>query len=88
MIDLSPETELLARRVAAAQHRTIDDAIREALEVSAHTAGITFNHPRDTSARAVAERRKGAERYVAELAAMPILDTRPLQEIVDGLNAV
>ncbi len=88
MIDLSPETELLARRVAAAQHRTIDDAVREALEISARSAGVTFRRPRDNAADAIAARRARAERFVEELAAMPVLDKRRVDEIVDDLNAV
>lgn len=88
MIDLSPETELLARRVAAAQHVTIDDAVREALEAIAHTVGVAVSRPRDTSPEPIAMRRERAARYVEEIAAMPILDKRPIQEIVDDLNDI
>ena len=86
MIDLSQETETLARRLADARHVTVDAAVREALKVSAHSAGIDLT--RDTSAHAIAERRERAARFVEELAAMPILDKRPPHEIVDDLNAV
>jgi antitoxin VapB len=86
MIDLSQETETLARRLADARHVTVDAAIREALEVSAHAAGIEL--ARDASAQAVATRRERATRFVEELATLPVLDKRPLQEIVDDLNAV
>jgi antitoxin VapB len=86
MIDLSQETETLARRLADARHVTVDAAVREALQVSAHTAGIDLT--RDTSAQAIAERRERAARFVEELAALPILDKRPLHEIVDDLNAI
>jgi antitoxin VapB len=88
MIDLSQETELLARRLANARHVTIDDAVREALEASAHAAGMTLSRPRDTSSKAVAARREHVARFVEELAAMPVIDKRPLSEIVDDLNAI
>ena len=87
MIDLSPETELLALRVAAAQHVTIDDAVREALEASAQTVGVAVSS-RDTSPEAIATRRERAARFIEALAGMPVLDNRPIQEIVDDLNDV
>ena len=86
MIDLSQETETLARRLADARHVTVDAAVREALHVSAHVAGIKL--ARDVSAEAIFARRERATRFVEELAALPVLDKRPLQEIVDDLNAV
>ena len=90
MINLSQETEALARRVADARRVTVDDAIRQALEASAHAAGIMLepNRPRDQSAKAVATRRQRIGQIVDEIAALPVLDKRPLQEIVDDLNAV
>jgi hypothetical protein len=39
MLDLSQETEALARRLAAAQRLSVDDAIRGALEERAHRTG-------------------------------------------------
>jgi hypothetical protein len=43
MIDLSSETEELARRLAAAQHLRVDTAVRQALEACAETiAGHGF----------------------------------------------
>lgn len=41
MLDLSQETEALARRLAAAQRVSIDEAIRQALEERARSAGLT-----------------------------------------------
>jgi sugar/nucleoside kinase (ribokinase family) len=67
---------------------TVDAAVREALEVSAHAAGISLAVPRDASAQAVAARREHAARFVEDLTAMPVFDKRRLQEIVDDLNAV
>ena len=40
MLDLSQETEALARRLAAAQRLSIDEAIRQALEERARSAGL------------------------------------------------
>ena len=88
MIDLSQETELLARRVADARHVPVDTAVKEALEASAASLLLKPDRPRDRSPEAVAARRARVDQFVAELAAMPVLDRRPLQEIVDDLNAV
>lgn len=41
MLDLSQETEALARRLAAAQRLSVDEAIRQALEERARSAGLT-----------------------------------------------
>ena len=40
MIELSQETEALARRLAAAQRLSVEDAIRQALEERARKAGL------------------------------------------------
>lgn len=90
MIDLSHETEVLARRVAAAQNVTIDDAIRQALEARARIAGIAAepDRPAGQSPEAVAARRDRMNRIVREIAAMPILDPRSPREIMDDLNAL
>jgi len=41
MLQLSQETEALARRLAAAQRLSVDDAIRLALEERARSAGLS-----------------------------------------------
>ncbi len=90
MIELSRETEVLARRLAAAQRISVDDAIRQALEDRARTAGIAteLREPEGRSAEAMAARRARLDRLVAEIAALPVLDPRSTQEIVDDLNAL
>lgn len=90
MIDLSQETEALARRLAAAQSVSVDDAVRQALEARAAAAGIlpAPRRPRDQSLEATAARRLRVDRIVREIAAMPVLDPRSPQEIMDDLNAV
>jgi hypothetical protein len=45
-------------------------------------------HPRDQSPAAVAARYARTNRFVAELAAMPVLDPRSPNEIMDDLNAL
>ena len=40
MLDLSQETEALARRLAAAQRLSVEEAVRQALEERARKAGV------------------------------------------------
>ena len=79
------ETEALAKRLAAAQSLSVEDAIRLALEEKARAAGVVTepHHPRDQSPEAVAARHARTNRFVAELAAMPVLDPRSPREIMD-----
>jgi antitoxin VapB len=90
MINLSQETEILAVRLAAAQCLSVEAAIRQALEAQARAAGVLPEprRPRDQSPEAAAARRARTNRFVAELAAMPILDPRSPCEIMDELNAL
>jgi hypothetical protein len=44
--------------------------------------------PRELSDAAIAARRARMERIAAEIASMPIFDRRPIEEIVDDLNAL
>jgi antitoxin VapB len=90
MVQLSQETEALARRLAAAQGVSMEDAIRRAIEQKAREAGIA-DQPRpgrDLSAKAVAERKARIERVVQEIATMPVLDPRSPREIMDDFNAL
>lgn len=83
MLQLTPHTEQLARRVAARLGREPDDLIRAALEREAEILGIaeepTVRH-RMTAAEMLAFGRK--------VAARPILDPRSPQEIADDLNGI
>lgn len=90
MINLSQETEALAKRLAAVQNLSVDDAVRQALEERARAAGLETqpHRPRDQSAEAIAARRASLNRFVAELAAMPVLDPRSPEEIMDDLDAL
>jgi antitoxin VapB len=90
MINLSQETEALAKRLAAAQRLSVEDAVRQALEACARAAGV-LQEPqrrRDQSPAAIAARRESLDRIGAEIAAMPILDPRSPNEIADDLNAL
>ena len=90
MINLSQETEALAKRLAETQRLSVEDAIRLALEEKARAAGVVMEprRPRDQSPEAIAARRARTNRFVAELAAMPVLDPRSPHEIMDDLNAL
>jgi len=90
MIELSPETETLARRLADARQVTVDAAVREALEASAQATGVIprFGPSRGRSGVSVATRRERMDKTVREIASMPILDARSPEEIMDDLNAV
>lgn len=84
MIDLSQETEKLARRLAEAQHISLDDAIRRALEERARATGVITDVRRPRRRMTVAEMLAVGE----EIAAMPLLDKRSPREIIDDINAV
>jgi antitoxin VapB len=92
MLDLSQETEALARRLAAAQRISIDEAIRQALEERARSAGFALvpepEKPRGRSPEDIAARRASLERFAAGIAALPVLDPRSVEEIVDDINAL
>jgi antitoxin VapB len=86
MLDLSQETEALARRLAAAQRLSVDEAIRQALEERAHSAGLAGT-PQGRSPAEIAARWERINSLVAKIAAMPVLDPRSTEEIVDDINA-
>jgi antitoxin VapB len=90
MINLSQETEALARRLAVAQNTSVDAAVRRALEAQADAVGIPpeLRPPRDQSAEAIARRRAHIARIVSEIVSMRILDRRSPQEIMDALNEI
>lgn len=89
MIDLSEDIEALAKRVAAAQHVSVEDAIRYALEEHERLAAIlpARRWPKDCSPEAIAARRIRMAQFAEAIAAMPVLDPRPVAEIVGDLNS-
>jgi antitoxin VapB len=90
MINLTKETEDLAKRLAVMRHLSVDAAIRQALEESARAAGIAadLQGERDRSPEAVSARRARIDRLVAEIAALPVRDPRSQKEIADDLNTL
>lgn len=81
MINLSPEIEALATRLAAVKHVSAGEAIRQALEAELRSMG----------AQARPRRRMTVEQMRAlgaEIAALPLLDPRTPAEIVEDINAL
>jgi antitoxin VapB len=82
MIDLTRETEDLARRLASVEQVPVDVVVRQALEARAGAIGLEPARPR---------RRQSAAEILAaggEVAAMPLLDTRSPRQITDDINAL
>ncbi len=90
MINLSQKTEELAERLAAAQRLSVEAAIRQALEAHARASGIVpqTRRQRDASPEAVAARSARFDALAQKIAAKPINDPRPVNEIVDDLNTL
>ena len=82
MLNLPAETEQLARLVAIKSGKTPEEVIREAVEHSADAIGIGRPSP--------GRRRMTVEQILAvgaEIAAMPLLDARSPEVIMDDLNS-
>jgi antitoxin VapB len=81
MIDLSRETEALAARLAAAQRVSVDTVVRRALEAQERaTPGTAAPRGR---------RRMTVDQMTAlgaEIAALPLLDRRSPNEIMDDVG--
>jgi antitoxin VapB len=82
MIDLTRETEDLARRLATAEHSSVDTVVRQALEARADMIGLAPARPQRRMS--VAEILKAG----GEVAAMPLLDKRTPRQITDDINAL
>ena len=85
MLDLSPATEALARRLAEAQCLSPDELIRQALEARLPKALKVAPSGR-LSAEDIARRRSSLARAVRDIAALPDLDPRTSREIMDDLD--
>jgi antitoxin VapB len=91
MTTLSNETEALAARLAAARHMSVDQAVRQALEIWARAvapAETTAFRRRDVSPAAVARRKAAMDGIVAEIASLPVLDPRSAKEIMADLDSL
>lgn len=84
MIKLSHETETLAKRLADAQHLSIEDAVRLALEEKARAVGVAGEPMRPRRRMSV----EGMLAVGAEITAMPVLDPQSPKEIMDDLSAL
>lgn len=79
MIELSDDTENLARKIAAASGVSVEDAVANAVKESARRAGLVSPRRRLTAMQMLAVGK--------EIAALPLLDPRSPREIMDDLNA-
>ncbi len=87
MLALSERTETLARRLAATQKLSIDDTVRRALEQQANSAGLSAGfEDGHVPEEEVARRRALIRDIQRQFAELPILDNRPIQQIVDEIN--
>jgi len=86
MITLSRETEALAERLAAARRVSVEEAVRQALEESVRAAGVAPGPARASTNAEIAAKKARIDQLVAEIAALPILDPRSPQEIMDDIN--
>jgi antitoxin VapB len=89
MIQLSHQTEALARRLAASQGISAEDAVKQAVERSAREQGVAVEPGRrELSDAAIAARKARMERIAAEIASLPVLDPRSVDDLADDLNAL
>lgn len=87
MLDLSRETEALARRLAADQHMSVDDTVRGALEQHARSLSEERNLDAEpVSNEEVARRRAVIRGFQDRFAALPSVDPRPVREIADEIS--
>jgi hypothetical protein len=83
MIVLSGDIEALAHRVAESRHVPVDVAIRLGLEA----IGGSADPVQPAGGEALIERRRAAlAKITSALAALPDLDPRTTEEIVDDIN--
>jgi hypothetical protein len=75
MMTVPPETEQLARRVAAQSGLTPEEVLRKAVETEALLVGITAVERRGDPDR--------AREFIQRVASKPLLDERPAKEILD-----
>ena len=87
MLDLSQETERLARRLAERQSLPVDVAVRQALERQAQSVAIGNGGARvPVSDEEIARRLALIEDITRQMDALPILDPRSPEEIMDEIN--
>ena len=77
---LPPETEQLARRVAARSGKTLEDVLREGIEMEARIAGIAIAESSAHRKPADIDRARDIARRISS---RPLLDTRTPQDILE-----
>ena len=80
MITLPPETEELARRVAARSGKTLEDVLKEGVEMEARIAGVAIAE--GTAPRKPAQVDRARE-IAKRIASRPLLDPRPPRDILE-----
>jgi antitoxin VapB len=77
---LNPETEELARHVAARSGKTVEDVLKEGIEAVAHIAGVDLG--KEVAARRSVDLAR-ARQIAKSVAAKPLLDPRSPREILE-----
>jgi hypothetical protein len=80
MIALSPETEQLARLVAARSGKTPEDVLRQGVETEARIAGVAIAEASRPRKEVNMDRVREIVRHVTSA---PLLDRRTAKEILD-----
>jgi hypothetical protein len=78
-ITLPPETERLARRVAAQSGKTLEDVLREGVEMEARIAGVAITENAAPLEAADVDR---AREIARRISSRPLLDPRTPREIL------
>jgi antitoxin VapB len=80
MIELPEDVEALARKIAVARGMSVEAAVAWAVEEGARRTGLPRPRRRQTSAQMLA--------VGDEIAALPLLDSRSPQQLMQELNAL
>jgi antitoxin VapB len=80
MITLPPETEELARLVAARSGSTLEDVLKEGVEMEARIAGVAIAESSAPRKPAQVDR---AREIAKRIASRPLLDPRPPRDILE-----
>lgn len=88
MIQLSEETEALAKKFAEMHGVTVDEVFRRLLKYdwADHVIDPMVFPRKDMSPEAIAKRKLSVDKIIAEIKKLPILDPRTPQEIMDDIN--
>jgi antitoxin VapB len=79
-ITVPPETEQLARRVAARSGKTLEEVLKEGVEMEAHIAGVTIAE--STAPRKPADIDRARD-IAQRISSRPLLDPRTPRDILE-----